>query len=469
MIWNYLIVSLRKLWKQRTFSVINTIGLMLGMASCMFILMYVEFETSYDQEVSADVYRVVYHSYQDRVEVGKSAQTVPALAPAMRRDLPEVIDAARLVHTDPLMSDPVMEANEKSFRESHIYYADSSFLSIMNYPLLTGNMATALAQPYSVVISASTARKYFGEVDAVGETMVFHRGERPANTLKVTGVFDDVNTNAHVHPDFLVAFSTLDFDADNDWDWGNFYNYVRLSPETQLSVVHEKLPDMLSQYIGDRSKPSSQYYVTYELQPVHDIHLHSDLWGEAEANGNGTMVMFMGIIALCILLIAWVNYINFSVARSQEHMKEVGIRRMSGSSVMQLWVQASIESAVVNACAVVFAVALLQVLLPALSALAGLPIVLSFTIQHALYIFVLLLAGTMLSGIYPAWLISRHRPDCAVEKAGASRWPFAQQSTHGVSVCRIHHPGHWHAYHPRPTHVHAATGRGLESGKHFGG
>lgn len=410
MISNYLKVAFRQIWKHKTFSSINIIGLSLGISACVFILIYVGFEMSYDEFRPENIYRVYYRGYQDNVETGKSAQVVPAFAPALRQDLPDIESVARLFHTGPLMSDPVMQAGEKIFRESRIYFADPDFMDIMGYDLLSGSKSSALAEPNQVALSRSSAMKYFNDVDVAGRTITFHEGARGQAELKVTAVFEDVPANSHVHTDFLVSFSTIPFNLEEDWMWGQFYTYVKISPQSNPHFVESKFEEVLTKHIGQdiTAWAKDGYTFHYFLQPVRQIHLDSHLWGEAEANGDRNQVYFLLVVAGFILILAWVNYINFAISKSAEHAKEVGIRKISGSNQIQLFGQLMADAAIINLFAGILAVAIIQAALPVLNIWIGLPL-LPFEGKYWMLLFMLFLAGSILSGIYPAYVISKHK------------------------------------------------------------
>ncbi|MGE0770304.1 MAG: ABC transporter permease [Cyclobacteriaceae bacterium] len=411
MLKSFLIISARKLMKHGVFSFINVAGLTLGITSCVLILIYVGYEKSFDDFRPADIYRVVQRGYMHNVEQGKSAQVVPALPLALNNDLPEVVDACRLVHTAPLMADPVIQVGDKSFRENRIYFADPTFLQLMNYSMLSGRADHAIDGPNQVVISSSTAKKYFGKQDPINQTMILHKGERGISELKVTAVFEDVPQNSHLHTDFIISFSTLGFNLDEDWDWGNFYAYIKLTPGATPELVESKIPSVLDKYLGESIAlwAKEGYTFKYFLQPIRSIHLDSHLWAEAEPNGDRDQVNFLAIIAIVILIIAWVNYINFAIANSSEHVKEIGIRKISGSSRFQLIGQQLTDAMLINVIAAGFSIALIQAVLPLLNQLFSLP---ALTLQgiHWLWLSGFFVTGTLLSGAYPALLTSRHKP-----------------------------------------------------------
>jgi putative ABC transport system permease protein len=387
-------------------------GLSLATVSCTIILLYVRYERSFDDFRSADVYRVTYHGFENSVETGKSAQVIPALAPALKHDIPEIISAVRLAHTGPFMADPVMQYKNKKFRERRIYFADDGFLPMFSYSLITGSAETALSRPDQVVLSKSVAEKYFGAEDPLGKSLTFHRGESGAKEIMVTGVFEDNPVNSHFHSDFIVSFATLGLDLDQDWDWGNFYTYVQLQPGTEGKTVERKIPDLLNKHVGKFISESAAkgYSMEFLLQPIQSIHLESKMWGELEVNGDAQTITFLNVIAIFILLIAWINYINFSIARSSQNSKEISIRKINGSSRVQLIMQLLTDSALINFMAVCISIAIIQASLPMLRFLIGIPEGISFGWENGLTLLAIFIGGTLCSGLYPAIFISRLNP-----------------------------------------------------------
>ncbi|SDK86063.1 putative ABC transport system permease protein [Catalinimonas alkaloidigena] len=413
MLRNYFLIAWRNLKKNKVFSLINLLGLAVGMAACLLILQYVSFELSYDDFRRSNIHRVVDAFSTLNGEVtSQRAQTTPAIAPAMRRDLPEVIRAARVVHTGPLMSDPVLQVGDRSFHEERIYFADSSFLNLFSYQLTQGDVNRALAQPNSVVLSQRMADKYFPGQDPLHQTMTFYQGERGPLALQVTGVFADLPAATHLHTDVLVSFNSIPFNLDEVWDWGNFYNYVELAPGTDPAAMEAKLATFLERYLGDwlaqLRAEGSRYQLV--LQPIQTIHLDSDLQAEAEANGSRRAVEFLVVIALFILVIAWINYLNLTTAKSAERAREISIRKAVGSSRRQLMGQFLAESVLVNLGAAALALTLSQLLLPWFSTLVGSPLATTFQPWVGWATVGLFLVGAFCSGFYPAFVLSAYPP-----------------------------------------------------------
>ncbi len=412
MIYNFITLSLRKILNEKSFTVLTVTSLCLATVSCTIILLYVRYERSFDDFRSTDVYRIAYHGFENNVETATSAQIVPALAPAIKQDIPEVKDAVRFAHTGPFMSDPVMEYMDKKFRESKIFFADNGMLSMFSYPMIKGSAEKALDKPNQMVLSKSAAAKYFGKEDPLGKTITFHQGERGAKEIVVTGVFEDVPSNTHLHTDFLVSFSTLGFNLDNDWDWGNFYTYIQVQPGVDRKTIESKIPELLNKRIGkfitDGAKAG--YRIEFLLQPIQTIHLESKLHGEIEPNGDSRTTNFLNIIAIFVLLIAWINYINFSIARSAENSKEISIRKINGSSRGQLIAQVLTDAATVNLFAMGISIGVIQLALPTLKLMIGLPDAIAFTWESGLIVLAIFIAGTLCSGLYPAIFISKLNP-----------------------------------------------------------
>lgn len=413
MVLTLLKLSLRKLWNEKSFSLLSIAGLSLAIVSATTILLYTFYERSFDTFRSADIYRVTYPGFENNVETGSSAQINPALAPAIKNDIPEVTSAVRLVHTGPFMADPVMEYQDKKFRESKIYFADPEFLSMFSYNMVEGNAATALANPNHAAISRSVATKYFGNGMAIGKTLIFHRGESGAQSLVISGVFEDIPFNSHVHTDFVLSFSSLGItDLDSNWDWGNFYTYIQLQPGLTAETIEAKIPQLLNKHLGKiiADMHANGYHADFQLQSIQSIHLHSKLWGELEVNGDATTVMFLQIVAAFILLIAWINYINFSIARSAGNSREISIRKINGASRLQLVGQLLMDAAAMNFIAIIISVATIQATLPILKVVIDLPSPVSLGWQGIITLVLIYLVGTLCSGLYPALFISGLSP-----------------------------------------------------------
>lgn len=412
MLKNYLKIAYRNLWKNKVFSLINILGLAIAMTACLLILKYVNFELSYDDFRKPTVYRIVDYAYLNGELVGKRAQTAPAFAPAFHREIPEVIQSARLVHTAPLMSDPVMQLGDRSFHEDQIYYADSAFLGMFSYQMVQGNRDQALAQPGNVVMSKAMADKYFPDQDPLGQSLTQFMGETGDTQLKITGIFENIPKNSHVHTDFIISFNSIPWNLNENWDWGNFYNYVELVPDSDPVTVEEKILGVLKKYRGDIMAEWSNagYTTVLDLQPIQTIHLDSNLEAEAETNGSRNTVWFLTLIAIFILIIAWINYVNLTTAKSVEMTKEIGIRKVVGAGKRQLVAQFMTASFLINGVAALLAVFLSKLLMPAFQTLSGTTFFANSYPAMGIGVIALFLTGTLLSGLYPAFLMFSYKP-----------------------------------------------------------
>ncbi len=420
MLRNYLLIAWRNLLRHKTFSLINIFGLAFGMAACILILLYVSFEWSYD-----DFHDKVGRIYRVRVDLeidGKTTVTIPknaaAAGPALKKDLPEVEDFVRIFPIDGTIA---MKRNNVVFNEKGIYFADPSFLTIFSYPLLKGDAATALREAYTVVLTQSAARKFFGKADPVGKIIQMREGAIDV-PLTVKGILKDVPENSHLAFDYLVSHATLvalwgTERADRDWSSCLFYTYVLLKPSAKIGSLQAKFPAFIAKYAnwGPHAK------MIFQTQALRDIYLHSDLVQEAKVNGNGRQVYFLLLIAGCIMLIAWTNYSNLATARSLERAREVGIRKVSGASRWQIVNQFVLESVMYNLLAIGAAFTLVQLLLPLFIQLTGKPVQLWHDPQLLGTLLLFFASGTLASAFYPGFLLSGFQPASVLKgKLGAS-------------------------------------------------
>lgn len=295
-----------------------------------------------------------------------------------------------------------------TFSEERVFYAESSFLKMFSFPMVKGFPESALEDPNTVVISESAARKYFRDKDPI-EKMIILTNQYGTHLCQVTGVCKDVPENSHIRFDFLLSYKTLiqkNSQAAHYWGWNMFYTYVLLSPTADSQSLESKFPAFV-----ERHKLSGDDYKReFILQPIRDIHLSSSLRWEPESVGSARTVYFLTLIAVFIMLIAWVNYVNLSTARSMTRAKEVGIRKVVGSRRLQLIKQFIYESAFVNVLAVICGLALVLAFLPSFNRLTGLPLSLSQGARAWLWLAAAILLGSWLSALYPALVLSSFVP-----------------------------------------------------------
>ena len=314
---NYLRASFRNLQKNKLYSVVNLLGLSIGLACCLLIFMYVKDEISYDRyHNKADrIYRLAFK--EDRGYKQVNFPISPgAFAPALVEEFPEIQEAVRFRKLD----DAPVKYNQKSFTEPRSFYADASVFDVFSFSLLKGDPETALAEPSSVVITDELAQKYFGLEDPIGKILTIGR----IQDCKVTGVLEKGPQNSHFHFDLLVSMSTLE-DISEEWRRSSCYTYLLVGEKVDRSNLEKKFPDFLVKYRGKEDK--RQFY----LQPLIKIHLHSNLERELEPNSDIAYVYILSAVAVFVLLIACINFMNLSTARSANRTREVGIRKVVGA------------------------------------------------------------------------------------------------------------------------------------------
>jgi putative ABC transport system permease protein len=410
MIRNYIKITLRTISKNKVYTALNVLGLALGMAACMFIMQYVAFERSYDKfhENADNLYRIQYNFYREGELQFECAAAVPRVGPFMKEKMPEVVDFARAY---PLSM--VVSYNNINFREDRIHIADPAFLKIFSFPLMAGDLETCLTEPNTVVISETAARKYFGDEDPIGK-MIRADGQY---SMAVTGVAKDVPNNSHIKFDFLISYQTLNNQTDNQsetaWGWYDFNSYVLLRAGTDPVAFNKKFSEILYE---ERREEEEKYNYRQEfpLQPITDIHLYSNLLQESEPDeaGDGQAVFFLVIIAGFILLIAWINYINLSTARSVERAKEVGIRKVMGAVKGQLIGQFLTESVILNLLAFSIALLIVMIGINQFNGLTDSKLSLAFLADGSFWGIsaLLIFSGSILAGLYPAFVLSSYQP-----------------------------------------------------------
>ncbi len=334
---NHIKVSFRNLKKNKIYSLINILGLTIGMASCLLIYLYVNYDLSYDDFQDDQVYRMWVNRVYPEREV--SYPYVPhSFGPQLVKDFPEVIGQGGCFKP---FNPTSIKLGDVTFLEDNLLFADSSFLSLLNFPMKYGDAATALTDPNAVVISESTARKLFGLEDPIGKHIEFG-----GNSKEITGVAFDYPNNSHFSFDYLTSMHQLPFFNEINWVGFSAMTYLKLTDGTDPAVLEAKLPAFVKKYaegpIQKRNGITYDEYVAagngyhYKLQPIKDIHLYSNLENELKANGNISYIYIFSIIALFILVIACINFMNLSTARSTERGKEVGVRKVLGSEKRHL-------------------------------------------------------------------------------------------------------------------------------------
>jgi len=418
---NILRTAFRQSGKRRGYALLNIAGLAVGMASCLLLFEYVAFERSYDSfnPKAERIVRIQDEEYQNGKLIIPCASAMPALKPLLIKDFPEVESACRLYKSSFLLAN---EATNVRFRETSVYYADSSALNIFDIHLIRGDVSTALADPDKLVLSTTEAKKYFGQEDPVGKTLTIHDGGRLI-PLQVTGVFEDYPVNSHLRFDMLVSYKTFGRilgtyggprdPMETDWRWTDFYTYVLLKNKADLAGLDQKLPAFIDKYYNDLPKPmADRERFKLIAMPLQDIHLYSHFIQEAEPTGNGKSVSFLFLIAFFIIVIAWVNYTNLAAARSLERAREVGVRKVLGAQQHQLVRQFMMESLLFNSFALFVALILVFSCNHLFALLTGRPLGAFFALPMGYWgqFVVVFFIGTFLSGLYPSLILARYQP-----------------------------------------------------------
>jgi putative ABC transport system permease protein len=415
---NYLKIAFRNLTIQRFYSIINIAGLALGIAACLLIVLYVKHELSYDRyhEKADRIYRVngeiKYAGNHYRLAVAPAP-----MAEALIEEFPEVENAVRFRSRG---SSLVKRENvQESFREYRVVWSDSTFFKIFSVRVLKGNANTALKEPNSIAISRSMEDKYFNHQDAIGQNLILDN-DRP---LRVTAVFEDMLPTGHFRFDILVSMSGLDEAKSTNFLSNNFNTYLLLKKDADAKALETKLSAIVKKYVGPQAAEAlggeftldkflaSGNILEYTLMPLTNIHLHSDLTAELDANSDITYVYLFGAVAVFILFIACINFMNLSTARSSNRAKEVGVRKVMGSLRSHLVKQFLTESILVSLFAFILAVAIAYLALPFFNSLSQLELFLPFKSLefYGLLILTALLIG-LLAGLYPSFFLSAFQP-----------------------------------------------------------
>ncbi len=408
---SYFKIAGRNLSRYKGFSFINIAGLAIGMACSILIFLFVGDELSYDRihEKANRIYRIGQKgNIGDRKFNGSTTQA--PVARTLVEEFPEVEAATRIqpgINT-------VITYEEKSFFESRYLYVDSSFFNVFTFPLVRGNPKTALSKPYTMVLTESTAKKYFGDEDPIGK--ILH--EADGNDFMVTGVAQDVPENSHFHFDVLASIKSLPRSEEENWLSDYLYTYIVLKEGYSSATFETKLPAFIKRHMGPQLSEglgitfddwaASGNSLNYYLDPLTKIYLHSEATHQIEPIGDITYVYFFSIIAFFILLLACINFTNLTSAKSSIRAREVGMRKVMGSSRGKLIMQFLAESTFLTTIALLFSLVIVELLLPLFCDLSGKALSINYlTNWYVLPVFLLLIIGVgLLSGSYSAFMIS---------------------------------------------------------------
>jgi putative ABC transport system permease protein len=421
---NYLKIAWRNIRRHKGYSFINITGLAIGIASSILIYLFVAFELSYDKfhERAGDIYRLAFSAQIGDTKINQvytSAENFKRLL----QDFPEIETGVKFL----VLGRTPITVGEKTFYETRIYAADATFYDVFSIPLMSGDPATALVNPHTMVISRDTATRYFGTTDVLGRVLHVH-DSGGSKDFAITGVSENIPENSHFHYDLLISTTNFPTLLDNDvWDANIFVTYLFLKPGTSKDSFNEKLKTFTKKYMGGRefdewlAKGNSWEYF---LQPLTSIHLNSDLGGEFEANGSRTYVIIFSVISLLILLMACINFVNLSTAKSALRLKEVGLRKVVGSNRNKLIFQFLSESVFLSFFSLALSIGGVHCFLPAYRNLIGRNLQIHYLDNPIVIpsLIILGLAVGVISGIYPAFFQSSFKPITALRsKTGTTK------------------------------------------------
>ena len=411
---NHLKTAFRNIKKHKAFSAINIVGLAVGIACSILIWLFVSHERGYDRfhEKADRIYRLALRASLGDTKMNQT-QTSSEVFRRLAAEFPEIEKGIKFFNPG---KTPVI-LKDRTFYESRLYAVDAPFFEVFSFPLIDGNPQTVLAEPNSMILSKTTAEKYFGTTDVVGNTIRADFSNSSGSTIfHVTGISEDAPDNSHFHYDILVSSSTFPA-LINSKDWGgtNFITYLLLRPGTSKDWFDEKLKEFTRRNLGGQGFDewvAEGNYWGYYLQPITEIHLNSDLKGEFETNGNQTYVLIFSVISVIILLIACINFMNLSTAKSSLRAKEVGVRKVVGSGRRELIKQFLSESVLLSFISLALGLAAIEILLPAYRNFVGRQLSMPYLDNGAIIpsLLALGLVVGLISGSYPAFFLSSFQP-----------------------------------------------------------
>lgn len=417
MIRNYFKIALRNILKNKVFSAINIVGLAIGLAACLLIFQFVTFQLSYDKfNTKFDrTYRVTNDRYQHGKIIQHGTIMYPTIGPTMAKDYPEIEMYTRLMPGGNLN----VRIEDRNYRGDVLFFSDEHFLSVFDYPVLAGEKLTALKDPHTIVLTEETALKYYPEsngnyAELINKTLLWGLDNQP---YKVTAILKNIPENSHLHFDALVSYCTLyegeEKGADNSWTWSDMRHYLVLKPGADYKALEAKFPEYSDRYFqGDKVSGSVEKFY---LQPLEKAHLYSDYEYDVADTASGKAVWGMLVVAVFILVIAWINYINLTTSKAVERAKEVGLRKVMGAMKNQLMKQFIFESILVSLIAFALAVVVVQLSQTSFNAIirGNLSLMQVFSAMGTgtiATVGLIMGGGILLSGFYPAFILSSYQP-----------------------------------------------------------
>ena len=418
MLKNHIKLAWRHIRRHKIFSTINIFGLAVGMACSVLVMVYVYDELSFDRfhDRSDRIYRIVSKGLFIDFQINQTETPYP-LAETLRKDYPDNFLVTQIARA----GKPLIRAGEKNFLEERSIAADPSFFDVFTFPLMAGDPRSVLSEPNQAVISESAAQRLFGESDPMGQ--IFHMNDAD---YKISGVMSDVPQNSHFHFDIVYSITSLSWYGESHWLNNNYSTYIAVPENFSMARLELRLDELVEKNVKQYMRGENNWW-KYELEPLTKIHLHSDLNGPFGANSKIEYVTLFFLISLFILLIACANYMNLTSAQLIKRAKEVGVRKVVGSKRMQIIKQLLAESVALAVLGMVFALILVKISVPFLSSLAGKSLNIHYlnNIYVLPGIFLLAVFIGVVSGLYPALILSSFKPVTALKGTPAgSRGQF---------------------------------------------
>lgn len=405
---NYLKIAFRNLLQNKLFTLVNITGLVISMVVALLILNYVSFEKSYDtmHDKIDRVYRVESRFYEGDLLTDDWATASFGYASAMKENIPGIEDYVRIAVNE---TEQMVSFGENISREKAVVATEPSFFSVFSFNLIEGDKSTALNGPNKVVISQLAAHKYFKDENPLGKILKFKTFDRTVE-CEVSGILEDIPANSHFYADFFVSWETQSDWIRDFWYLHETYSYVELQPGISPASIEQAFPQMAEKYKVRNALKNKTWAI--KLQPLLDIHLSPQKQYEREAKGNAKAVNALILIAFAILSIAWINYINLATSRSLERAKEVGIRKVSGALKKQLVIQFLTESTIVNCVSLIVSIGLFVFMIPSFNSFIGKNVGFSIFYMPQFWVLIsgFLIAGIVLSGLYPSFVMSSVKP-----------------------------------------------------------
>ncbi|HSF55942.1 MAG TPA: ABC transporter permease, partial [Algoriphagus sp.] len=419
---NYLKVSFRNLKKRKLYTGINLLGLTIALVSFFVISLYIYHEWSYDRMYTGS--ERIYKFNQEFVSGGERqlVSTTPSiLVPTLMEEFPEV-ETGTLVFDLSIFTSVMVDAGEGNQEESRFAFVDENFYKVFDFEILAGQKGNLLNEPNQLVLTENTAKRYFGSAqNAEGKSIKVDGQE-----YLITGVMENFPSNSHLDFDFLASFKTHRHGKNPEWSPSNYYSYAKLRPDADLKEFEDKLPQMVEKYLGEEQKEYG-FQTAFFTQPVTNIHLGDQTLSSVKPGTDVKYLYIFGIVAILLIAIGIINYVNLATAEATERTKEVGLRKVMGADRTQLFGQFVSESMILTFGAAVLSLLIIYLIAPQFVKLGGVPLDLSllFSVPGMIFLTVLGVVVGLLSGMYPSVILSGLEPIKALGnkvKVGGGAW-----------------------------------------------